>query len=166
MSCPLLPRLALAGVLLACGTAAADAQCAFNQSSPSDGDLVQDPATPMTIEFMVEIDLKDVRLLGPGNAEVPLDWAPVKEEVRSVEFRPVKPLPPGHYMIEWNGYIRRHFHADGGSISFTVASAEGTPPGGNGASPAAAPTGTGAPPSVRAEPYRAFLGAAAPQPGR
>lgn len=159
-------RLAIAALLL--GTIAgtgteAVAQCAFDQSSPNANDVLRDPQPVVTIDFAMEFDLQQVRLMGADSTEWPTDWAPAGQEVRKAEFRATRPLPPGKYLIEWNGYLRRHFHADGGSIPFTVAAAGD---GGPEPSPAAGQPSGGAPRSGRDSLYRAFLGAAAPQPGR
>ena len=81
-------------------------------------------------------------------------------EVQSAEFRPTKPLPPGKYLVEWNGYLRRHYHPDGGSVPFTVAAADAV------ISPAEASPAGSAPRYGQGSRYPAFLGAGAPQPGR
>lgn len=159
-------RLALGALGLALGAALASpalAQCAFDQSSPNANDVLKEPRPAVTIDFTVEFDLQEVRLRGPDNAEWPTDWVRVPEEVRRAEFRVEKPLPPGKYLIEWNGYLRRHHHADGGSIPFTVAAADGAAQEG---APAAAPPADAAPRSAKDSPYRALLGAGAPQPSR
>lgn len=151
-----LAALALLGAL-GLSAAPAHAQCAFDQSSPNANDVVTEAEPAMSIQFMVEIELKEVRLLGPDQAEWPIDWVRSEGEVRDVAFRATKPLPPGDYMIEWNGYIRRHYHADGGSIPFKVAAA--------GSSPVEAPQ---APAGLRASQglrYPALLGAAVQKPG-
>jgi methionine-rich copper-binding protein CopC len=144
--------------LIAGAATHARAQCAFDQSFPNANDVLADPQPAVTIDFTEEFDLQEVRLLAADNTEWPTDWGRSTQEVRKAEFRVTKPLPPGPYMIIWNGYLRRHYHADGGSISFTVASAGETP---TTAIPAAAPS-TGAAPRVgRGSPYPMFLGAGA-----
>jgi len=151
----LLLPLALSGATLLADPARA--QCAFDQSSPNANDVVSEAEPAMSIQFMVEIELQEVRLIGPDKAEWPTDWTPVSGEVRDVAFRATRPLPPGDYMIEWNGYVRRHYHPDGGSIPFKVAAA--------GASPAPAPQG---PAGLRASQglrYPALLGSAVQKPG-
>ena len=151
--------LALGGAGLA---APARAQCAFDQSSPNANDVVNEAEPAMSIQFMVEIELQQVRLIGPDKAEWPTDWTPVSGEVRDVAFRATKPLPPGDYLIEWNGYVRRHYHPDGGSIPFTVAAAGEAPT----PHPAAAPQEGGVHRVGPGSPYRVLLGGGAPQPAR
>lgn len=150
-------------VLLAASAGTARAQCAFDMSTPNAGDVLRTAEPDMSIQFNVELELNDVRLLGPDNAPWPIDWTRGSAEVRETSFRPTKPLAPGRYMIEWNGYVRRHYHPDGGSISFTVASGDGD---GAGISPAAAPPAPAAPRDAAAGPYRALLGARVPQTDR
>ena len=146
--------LALGGAGLA---APARAQCAFDQSSPNANDVVNEAEPAMSIQFMVEIELQQVRLIGPDKAEWPTDWTPVSGEVRDVAFRATKPLPPGDYLIEWNGYVRRHYHPDGGSIPFQVAAA--------GASPAPAPQGPAGLRAAQGLRYPALLGSVVQKPG-
>lgn len=159
-------RLAIAAPLIGLMALAAPdarAQCAFDQSTPNAGDVLSDPQPTINIQFMLEIDLQEVRIVDAANTVWPTDWVRTPQEVRNAEFRATKALPPGSYLIEWNGYLRRHYHADGGSIPFTVAAAGdgGAPP-----SPAAEPRAAVAPRTAQGSLYRAFLGAAAPQPGR
>lgn len=144
--------------LIACTATLARAQCAFDQSFPNANDVLADPPPAITIDFALEFDLQEVRLLAADNTEWPTDWVRSTQEVRKAEFRVIKPLPPGNYMIIWNGYLRRHYHADGGSISFTVASAGESA---TTAIPAAAPSTGAAPRAGRGSPYPMFLGAAA-----
>lgn len=153
--------LLLLGLGLCAGTPAL-AQCAFDQSSPNANDVLNDNQPPVTIDFAMEFELKDVRVVDASNTEWPTDWVKASGEVRRTEFRFTKPLPPGKYLIEWNGYLRRHYHADGGSVPFTVAAADGTPPAG----PAPAPRADLVPRSGPDSPYRALLGAAAPTQGQ
>lgn len=159
--------------LITCAGTPALGQCAFDQSSPNANEVLRDPQPVVTLDFTDAFDLQEVRLVGPDNAEWPIDWARTREEVRTTEFRVTRPLPPGRYMIEWNGYLRRHYHADGGSIPFTVAAAGDAPPDASpaNANPAnaslgAAPPAGAAPRSGKGSPYPAFLGAGAPQAGR
>lgn len=142
---------------------AAQAQCAFDASTPNQGDVLREADPAMSIQFNVELELSDVRLLGPDRTRLPLVWSRPSGEVRETSFRAASPLAPGHYMIEWDGYVRRHYHPDGGSISFTVATADGD---GANLSPAAAPPAAAAPRDARVGPYRALLGAAAQPTGR
>ncbi|MFG1347108.1 copper resistance protein CopC [Xanthobacter autotrophicus DSM 431] len=155
-SARILAALALSGAF-ALFAAPAFAQCAFDQSSPNANDVVTEQEPAMSIQFMVEVELKEVRLLGPDKAEWPIDWVRSAGEVRDVAFRATKPLPPGDYMIEWNGYIRRHYHADGGSIPFKVAAAGPTP-----AEAPQAPAGLRASQGLR---YPALLGSVVQKPG-
>jgi methionine-rich copper-binding protein CopC len=149
--------------LVASTATLARAQCAFDQSFPNANDVLADPEPAITIDFTEEFDLQEVRLLAADKAEWSTDWVRSTQEVRKTEFRVTKPLPPGQYMIIWNGYLRRHYHADGGSISFTVASADEVP---STAIPAAAPLTAAAPRAGRGSPYPMFLGAAARTSGR
>jgi methionine-rich copper-binding protein CopC len=149
--------------LIAWTATPARAQCAFDQSFPNANDVLADPPAAVTIDFTEEFDLQEVRLLALDQTEWPTDWVRGKEEVRKTEFHLTKPLPPGQYMIIWNGYLRRHYHADGGSISFTVAAA-GEPT--TTAIPAAAPSTGAAPRAGRGSRYPMFLGAAARTSGR
>lgn len=154
----MLPAIALVAGLLA--TVPAAAQCAFDQSVPNANAVLTEAEPSVSIDFTDEFELRDVRVVSLADSSVwTTDWAPAGE-VRSTRFRITRPLPPGRYLIEWNGYLRRHFHADGGSIPFTVA-AEGAPP-----MPAEAPQEGAAPRVGPGSPYRALLGAGAPQPGR
>lgn len=151
--------------LIAVTAGEARAQCAFDQSYPNANDVLPALQEPITLQFSIELELKDVRLFDESRTEVPIDWVRSPAEVRSAEFRPREPLPPGSYSIEWNGYVRRHWHPDGGSVPFTIASADGTATAAP-VSPAAAPTAGGVPRVGPASPYRALLGAGAPSPGR
>lgn len=152
-SAPALAALTLAGAL--CASGAAQAQCAFDQSVPNANAILSDPQPPVTIDFMLEFDLQSVRVVDANHTEWPVDWSRKPEEVRSTVFHFTKPLPPGKYLIEWNGYLRRHQHADGGSIPFTVLAADGTAPEG----PAPTPRADLVPRSGPDSPYRALLGA-------
>lgn len=158
----MIAALALLG-LTALAATDARAQCSFDQSAPNAGDVVRDPQPAMTLQFLFNIDLQQVRLLDEKLNEWPTDWARSTREVKSAEFRATKALPPGKYLIAWDGYVTAHSHPDGGSILFTVAS--GDPPVDAPASPAAASPAGAARRSAQGSPYRAFLGARAPQPG-
>ncbi|MFG1377111.1 copper resistance protein CopC [Xanthobacter autotrophicus] len=153
---------ALVAGLLAGSCAPALAQCAFDQSVPNANDVLGEVEPAVTIDFTDEFELHEVRVLGPDNAEWPTDWARPAGQVRQTAFRVTQPLPPGRYMVIWNGYLRRHHHADGGSIPFTVAAAGAAPT----SPPAAAPQEGGVHRVGPGSPYRALLGGAAPQPGR
>ncbi|WP_170149618.1 copper resistance CopC family protein [Rhodoplanes roseus] len=143
----------------------ARAQCSFDQSFPNANDVLRELQEPMALQFSIEIDLKDVRLVSEDHTEWPIDWVRVPTEVRKAEFRATKPLPPGNYSIEWNGYVRRHYHPDGGSIPFTLASTDAAA-GAAASSAAAAMPASPAPRAAPGSPYRALLGAGAPRPGR
>jgi methionine-rich copper-binding protein CopC len=156
--------LALLG-LTALATTDAQAQCSFDQSAPNAGDVLADPQPTMTLQFLFEIDLQKVRLLDEKFAEWPIDWVRSTNEVRTAEFRATRALPPGKYLISWEGYVTVHSHPDGGSVNFTVASADAPASPASPASPAAAPQAGAAPRSAQGSPYRAFLGAREPQPG-
>lgn len=161
-------RLTLAALLsgMIIGSLAApgaEAQCAFDQSVPNANEVLNEQQPAVAIDFTDEFELHDVRIVSLDDQSVwPTDWARVAEQVRRTEFRATKPLPPGNYLIEWNGYLRRHHHADGGSIAFSVAVAGAAPP----PAPKAASPAGGVPRGGPGSPYRALLGAAAPQPGR
>jgi len=153
-----LAALLLAG-LLSAAAGPALAQCAFDQSSPNANDTLKDPQPAVSLEFMLEFDLQDVRVVGADNTVWPTDWTRVDGEVRRADFHITKALPPGKYLIEWNGYLRRHRHADGGSVPFTVLAADGTAPAG----PAPAPRADLVPRNGPDSPYRALLGGGAPK---
>ncbi|MFG1480980.1 copper resistance protein CopC [Xanthobacter sp. V4C-4] len=161
MSTPLrLPAVALG--LLALSAGGAQAQCAFDQSSPNANDQLRVAEPAVSIDFMLEFDLQQVRVVDAQAVEWPTDWTPAAKEVRRTRFRITKPLPPGKYLIEWNGYLKRHQHADGGSIPFTVLAQDGAPPAG----PAPEPRADLVPRSGPDSPYRALLGAGAPPADR
>jgi methionine-rich copper-binding protein CopC len=159
-------RPAIAALLFgftALAASEASAQCSFDQSAPNAGDVVRDEQPAMMLQFMFEIDLQKVRLLDEKLNEWPTDWVRSAHEVQKAEFRATRALPPGKYLIAWDGYVTRHSHPDGGSILFTVTSADA--PGKIPASEGAGPKATIVPRSAKDSPYRAFLGARAPQPG-
>ncbi len=132
------------------------AQCAYDQSSPAPNEVVRDPQQPVTIDFTDEFELRDVRVVGAGNTVWATDWTRGPKDVRSTTFRITDALPPGKYLIEWNGYFRRHYHDDGGSIAFSVPAADGSIPE---ASPGVMPPKPAALPAGPNSPYRALLGA-------
>lgn len=148
---------ALFGVL-ACAATPAFAQCAYDQSMPSPNDVVSDPQPEVTIDFTDEFELRDVRVVGAGNTVWATNWARAPQDVRSTSFRITQTLPPGKYLIEWNGYLRRHYHTDGGSIAFSVPAADGTIPE---ADPSVMPLKPTALPVGPDSPYRALLGSGA-----
>ncbi|MDI4665580.1 copper resistance protein CopC [Xanthobacter autotrophicus] len=159
------PASAIAALVagLVVGTAApALAQCAFDQSVPNANDVLGDAEPAVTIDFTDEFELHEVRVVGSDNAEWPTDWTRPAGQVRQTAFRVTRPLPPGKYMVIWNGYLRRHYHADGGSIPFTVAAAGEAPT----PHPAAAPQEGGVHRVGPGSPYRVLLGGGAPQPAR
>ena len=136
----------------------ARAQCAFDQSVPNANAVLTETQPEVTIDFTDEFRLDDVRVVGQDDKAVwPTDWTRPAEEVRQTAFRMAQPLPPGNYLVEWNGYLRRHHHADGGSIAFTVAKAGEVPP----VPPAAAGTAAAARRAGSGSPYPMLLGAAA-----
>ena len=146
-------------VVLGVGLAAtgAQAQCAFDQSVPNANAVLIETQPEVTIDFTDEFRLDDVRVVSLDDKAVwPTDWARPSQEVRQTAFRMTQPLPPGKYLVEWNGYLRRHHHADGGSIAFTVAKAGEIPP----VTPAAAGTAAAAPRAGSGSPYPMLLGAA------
>lgn len=151
----------LAGLMAGTGSMAR-AQCAFDQSVPNANAVLDDPRPAVSIDFTDEFELNEVRVVAlADNSLWPTDWTRPAAQVRATSFRVTEPLPPGKYLIEWNGYLRRHFHADGGSIPFTVAGDAPPEP-----SPAAAPP-AGAAPRIGSDlRYPALLGAGAPPPGR
>lgn len=155
------------GAVLALGASLAAtpalAQCAYDQSSPAPNEVVKSAEPAVTIDFTDEFDLQDVRVVGAGNTVWTTDWKREPQDVRSASFRITQSLPPGKYLIEWNGYFRRHYHTDGGSIAFSVPAADGTiPP----ASPGVMPLAPSARPVGPGSPYRALLGAGAPKTDR
>ena len=152
---------ALVAGLVVAASAPALAQCAFDQSVPNANDVLGDAEPAVTIDFTDEFELHEVRVIGMDNAEWPTDWSRPAEQVRKTEFRVTKPLPPGKYLVIWNGYLRRHYHADGGSIPFTVAAAGEAPT----PHPAAQQEG-GVHRVGPGSPYRVLLGGGAPQPAR
>lgn len=159
-----LRRAAAALLLVTLAATGARAQCAFDQSVPNANDVLSDAEPAVTIDFTDEFELHDVRVVGlDGKTVWPTDWTRASQEVRRTEFRLTSPLPPGKYLIEWNGYLRRHHHADGGSIAFTVAAAGEAPPPPD---PQAAKPRVDAPRIGPGSPYRALLGAGAPPQGR
>lgn len=149
---------AIAVLVLTCLAATgARAQCAFDQSVPNANEVLTETQPEVTIDFTDEFRLDDVRVVGlDDKAEWPTNWARPAEEVRQTAFRMTKPLPPGKYLVEWNGYLRRHHHADGGSIAFTVAKSGDIPP----ATPAVAEPKAAARRSGSGSPYPMLLGAA------
>jgi methionine-rich copper-binding protein CopC len=153
----------LAGlILLAAGQARA--QCSYETSVPSDGDVLAAVPAPMIIKFLLGIHLQNVRLVGDDGTVWPLDWTSTEDNVFKAEFRVTQPLPPGQYRIEWTAYVRQHYHPDGGVIPFTVAA-----PGSSGAgatTPAAAPPAGAAPRAASGWPYRALQAGSAPPAGR
>ncbi|MFG1190042.1 copper resistance CopC family protein [Xanthobacter flavus] len=149
---------AIAVLVLTCLAATgARAQCAFDQSVPNANEVLTETQPEVTIDFTDEFRLDDVRVVSlDDKAEWPTNWARPAEEVRQTAFRMTKPLPPGKYLVEWNGYLRRHHHADGGSIAFTVAKSGDIPP----ATPAVAEPRAAARRSGSGSPYPMLLGAA------
>ncbi|WP_296581084.1 copper resistance protein CopC [Xanthobacter sp.] len=149
---------AIAVLVLACLAATgARAQCAFDQSVPNANEVLTETQPEVTIDFTDEFRLDEVRVVSlDDKAEWPTNWARPAEEVRQTAFRLTKPLPPGKYLVEWNGYLRRHHHADGGSIAFTVAKSGELPP----ATPAGAEPRAAARRSGSGSPYPMLLGAA------
>ncbi|MBN8915654.1 MAG: copper resistance protein CopC [Rhizobiales bacterium] len=149
---------AIAVLVLTCLAATgARAQCAFDQSVPNANEVLTETQPEVTIDFTDEFRLDDVRVVSlDDKAEWPTNWARPAEEVRQTAFRISKPLPPGKYLVEWNGYLRRHHHADGGSIAFTVAKSGDIPP----ATPAVAEPKAAARRSGSGSPYPMLLGAA------
>src|SRR5262249_18354874 len=124
----------LAWTLLA--AAEARAQCSFDASSPSEGDVLAEAPKAMLINFLLGIHLHKVRIVGDAGTVWPLDWTPTEEDVFKAEFQVTTPLPPGKYQIEWTAYVRQHYHPDGGVIPFTVAAPEATGAGNAGATSA------------------------------
>src|SRR5262245_42253303 len=90
------PVLLMASTLFA---AQAQAQCSFDMSTPSDGDVLAQAPESMVIRFLLGIHLQAVRLVDGNGTEWPLDWAATEQDVFRAEFRPTKPLPPGKYQI-------------------------------------------------------------------
>jgi methionine-rich copper-binding protein CopC len=158
-------RMAIAAApllgLMLLGATEARAQCSFDSSVPADGEVVDAVPAPMTLNFSFAIDLQHVRLVGEDGAVWPLDWMKSSTDVYKAEFRATKPLPPGKYVIEWDAYVRQHYHPDAGSVPFTVVAA-----GSAAAIPAAGPPAGVAPRDERGSPYRALLGGSAPPAGR
>jgi len=152
-------------VLLSWTLVAADAraQCSYDTSTPSEGDVLTDVPAPMVIKFLLGIHLQTVRLVGGDGTEWPLDWMTTEQDVFQAEFRPTGPLPPGKYQIEWTAYVRQHYHPDGGVIPFTVAAPGSTEAN---AMPAATLRAGAAPRAASGWPYRALRGGAAPPPDR
>ena len=147
------------------GAHEARAQCSFDSSVPTYGEVVEALPAPMTLNFSFQIDLQHVRLVGEDGAMWPLDWTRSSTEVYKAEFRATKPLPPGKYVIEWDAYVSQHYHPDAGSVPFTVA-ATGPGRANTTAIPAAAPPAGAAPRAAPGSPYRALLGVLAPPADR
>src|SRR5262249_1867034 len=159
-ACRRLMLVLLAWTLLA--AAEARAQCSFDSSSPSEGDVLTEAPKSMLINFLLGIHLQNVRLVGDDGTVWPLDWTPTEEDVFKAEFHVTKRLPPGKYQIEWIAYVRQHYHPDGGVIPFTVAAPGSidTAAGTAGVAPAA--PANGAPRRAPGWPYRALLGSVPP----
>lgn len=140
------------------------AQCSFESSVPTDGEVVTATPAPIVINFLLGIELQAVRLVDAGGTEWPTDWARSEGNVFKAEFRATKPLPPGAYQIEWTAYVRQHYHPDGGVIPFTVAASAAD--GDSRISPAASPPAAAAHRAATGWPYRGLQGAAAPPADR
>jgi methionine-rich copper-binding protein CopC len=153
----------LVGLLLL-APAHARAQCSYDSSVPSEGDVLDPVPAPMIIKFLLGIHLQNVRLVGDDGTMWPLDWTSTEDNVFKAEFRVTQRLPPGQYRIEWTAYVRQHYHPDGGVIPFTVAPPAST--GGGGVTPAAAPPAGAAPRAASGWPYRALQAGSAPPAGR
>jgi methionine-rich copper-binding protein CopC len=158
--------LALTAVLLLAATQA-HAQCSFDTSQPSEGDVLDRAPDTMVINFLFGIHLQNVRLVGADGTVWPIDWQRTEDNVFKAEFRTNRTLPPGRYQVEWIAYVRQHHHPDGGVIPFTVAAPDSAiaAPAESGADvgvrPAAAPPADAARRADPAAPYRALLGASA-----
>jgi len=148
------------------GASGAAAQCSFDQSEPSDNAVHDRAPAQMTIKFLFGVELKNVRLLGEDGKVWATDWTPTENDVYAAEFRAKDELPPGKYHIEWTAYVRQHYHGDGGSIPFTVASAAAAPDGEAAVSPAATPPAAAAPRVATGWPYRGLGAGSAPRPDR
>jgi methionine-rich copper-binding protein CopC len=145
------------------GATEALAQCAYDTSEPAEGAVLDRAPAAMTIKFLLGIHLQNVRLLDESDKVWATDWTGTDENVFGAEFRASDPLPPGKYRIEWTGYVRQHYHGDGGVIPFTVAAA-GT--NGEAVRPAAAPPAAAAPRAATGWPYRALRAGSAPPADR
>jgi methionine-rich copper-binding protein CopC len=150
--------------LLGCmllATAEARAQCSFDESMPSEGEVLGQAPTLLTIKFLLGIHLQKVRLVGDDGTVWPLDWTGTEEDVFKAEFHPTTPLPPGKYRIEWIAYVRQHYHPDGGVIPFSIA-VLGSAGASADATPAVAPPAGAAPRAAPGWPYRALRAMSAP----
>jgi methionine-rich copper-binding protein CopC len=155
-------------LLLGCMALAAGparAQCAYDTSTPSDGDILKELPAPMVISFTTDIHVTGVRLVDADGTEWPLSWSKTDANVFKIEFQPTQPLPPGKYQIQWSAYVRQHFHPDGGDINFTLAP-NGSADIGSAASQAEARPAVAWPRVESGSPYRGPRAAAAPPSGR
>jgi methionine-rich copper-binding protein CopC len=143
----------------------ARAQCAFDASVPSEGDVLMESPAPMVISFVPAIHVTGLRLTGADGMEWPLAWTKTDENVFKIEFTPTKSLPPGRYQIEWSAYIRQHYHPDGGVITFTLAP-EGSIGVSTAATPAEARPAGAAPRAAPGSPFRVPQAVAAPPADR
>lgn len=150
---------------LAFAAGQAHAQCAYDTSTPLDGDVLKGLPAPMVINFTTDIHVTGLRLIDASGTEWPVDWSKTDANVFKLEFRPAQALPPGKYQIQWRAYVRQHFHPDGGDINFTL-DPDGSVAAGGGATPAAAPSAAAWPQAASGSPYRGPQAGAAPQPDR
>lgn len=112
----------MASLVMGAWTKTATAQEMYESSEPSYNEELKESPKVIAIKFSQRIYFKDVHLFAEGRAvEWPLEWTKTEDDVFGVEIRVVKPLPPGHYQVEWWADVRQHHHDDGGVILFTVA---------------------------------------------
>ena len=143
----------------------ADAQCSFDSSAPSWGEILKQVPDSFTLNFLFGIELQNVRVVGDDGRVWPTDWTRAENDVFKAEFHVTQGLPPGKYQLEWTAYVRQHYHSDGGSIPFTIAANDGAGATAD-ATPAAAPPAAVAPPVAMGWPYRGLRGVSAPPTGR
>jgi methionine-rich copper-binding protein CopC len=155
-------------LLLGCVLLAAQqarAQCAYDTSTPLDGDILKTLPTPMVINFTTDIHVTGLRLVDADGTEWPVVWTKTDANVFKLEFEPAQALRPGKYQIQWSAYVRQHFHPDGGVINFTIAS-EGSADVGAAVNPAAAPPAVAWPRAASGLLYRGSQAVAAPPSDR
>lgn len=116
-----LPRItAIALALTAAAAGQALAHAHLKTSSPAEKASVTSPGE-LDLTFTEELDLKfcGVKVTDPGNTEIKLGEAGLKDEGKVLTVPVSTALAPGDYTVDWH-VLSTDGHKTSGSYTFTV----------------------------------------------
>lgn len=109
----------VAGLFALSAPGVALAHATLASSQPTDGAVLTEAPTTVTLTFGGDVHVVSLLLKNSGKADIPLLAEPPHDARRNISA-PLPKLAPGGYSVEWRA-AAKDMHAMSGVIQFTVA---------------------------------------------